>query len=140
YSQFARIHRLHARRADGTQPQVRVLVRATKFRLDADSPSGFQKNVRRGLLVLHHLARHHGGEKVADVQVFEDLTDDALRAAGRHGHWNLAMMRLRDFDDGVDWLNLRHQWQIRLLLLVGDGDVVERTALLRREHFQNVAR
>jgi hypothetical protein len=62
-------------------------------------------------LVLHHLARHHGGEQMANLQVFQHLTNDFLRAAGRDGHRNFAMIRLGDFDHGVDRLDLRHQRQ-----------------------------
>ena len=57
-------------------------------------------------------------DMVVACEVFEHLDDDALRAAGRHGHRNLAVMRLRDFDDGMNRFDLRHQRQIRLLLLV----------------------
>ena len=50
------------------------------------------------------------------------------------------MIRLRNFQDGVDGFNLRHQRQISLLLFMRDGEVVERAALLLGQHFQNVAR
>ena len=35
---------------------------------------------------------------------------------------------------------LRHQWQIRFLLFMRDGNVVQRPALFLGEQFQNVAR
>jgi len=74
--QFPHVHRLHSRRADGCQAKLGVLVASAQFRLDADPFRGFQKNVRRGLLMLHHLARHHGFEQMQDFQVFEHLADD----------------------------------------------------------------
>ena len=83
--------------------------------------------------------RQYGGEEMAEVQVFEDLADDALRAAGGHRHRDFSVMCPGDFHDRVNRFDLRHQRQVRLLLLVRDGDVVERAALFLGEHFQNVA-
>ena len=52
----------------------------------------------------------------------------------------LPKFALRDFHDGVNRLDLRHQRQIGIFLFVRHGDVVERTALFLGEHFQDVAR
>ena len=53
------------------RPKIGVLVGAAEFRLHADAPRGFEKNVRRGLLVLHHFARHDGVEQMPDFQMFQ---------------------------------------------------------------------
>jgi len=50
------------------------------------------------------------------------------------------IVRLRNFHDGVDGFNLRHQRQILIFLFVRGLDMVERDTLLMGEHLQNVAR
>ena len=78
--QLPYVHRVHARRADGLQAEIGVLVGAAKFRLHANAPCGFKKYIRRRLLVFHHLTGHHGGEEMPDFQLFEHQGDDLFRA------------------------------------------------------------
>ena len=84
-TQRPHIHRIHARIPDRLHPQVRVLITPAQFRVNPDPSRRFQKNIRRGLLIYHHLARHHGGKQVADLQMLQHITDNLLRAAGGDG-------------------------------------------------------
>ena len=113
-------------------PRLSVFVGAAKFRLHANPPRGFEKNIRRRFLVFHHFTRDDGVEQLPDVQAFQHQGDDFFRAAGRNGHRDFAVMRLRNVHDGMNRFDLRQGGQIGFLLFVRDGDVVERTALFLR--------
>ena len=60
-----------------------------------------------------------------DVQAVEHQIDDFLRAAGRDGHWNFAVIRLRNFHNGVDGFDLRKGRQVGFFLFVRHSDVVK---------------
>src|ERR1017187_2647240 len=119
---FPHVHRVHAGGADGLQTEFGVLVGAAEFWLHADAPRGFEKNVRRGFLVIHHLAGHDRVKKVTDFQVFQRADDDWLRAAGPYGHRNFSEVGLRDFNDGVNRFDLSHERQIDIFLFMRHGD------------------
>ena len=134
------IHRIHAGGANGGHAKFGVLVGPALLRRHAETLGGFEENVGRRLLVHHVFARDDRGKEVADAEVFKHALDNATRAAGRHGHRNLAMIRAGDVDDGVDGLDVQKARQIGFLLFVRDGDVVERTALFLRQQLEDVAR
>jgi hypothetical protein len=67
------------------------------------------------------------------------VLDDLLRPSRSDGERDPADVRLRDFHHGVDGLHLRQHRQVGFLLLVRDGDMVERPALFLGEHLQDVA-
>ena len=70
------IHCIHPRVTDGLHAQIGVFVGAAKLRFNADAARGFEKNIRRGLLIVHHFAGHHGVEQMPNLQMFQDLVDD----------------------------------------------------------------
>ena len=97
----------------------------------ANAPRGFEENVRRGLLVLHHFARHHRLEQVADFQMLQHLRDDRLRAAGSHRHGNFPEVGPGHLHDFVNGSHPGHQRQIGVFLFVRHRNVIQRPPLLR---------
>jgi len=75
-AEFAHIHRFHPRRAESQSAQVSVLVRAAEFWLNTDAAGASRKmsGAVSGSSPFRSSPRRRRG---ADVQVFEDLADDA---------------------------------------------------------------
>src|ERR1035437_3870571 len=63
---FPHVHGVHAGGTDGLHAQIGVFVGTAEFRVNADAPRRFQKNVRRRFLVLYHFAGDDSGEQMAD--------------------------------------------------------------------------
>ena len=63
-----------------------------------------------------------------------------LRAARGHGHGDFSKIGARNFHDGMNGLNFRHERQVGVFLLMRHGNVVQRPPLLLGQHFQDIAR
>ena len=102
-------------RLQGLRPALIVL----------EATGGFEKDVRCRFLPRHVLVGHNGGKKVADTEMPQHDFDDALGAAGGHGHRELACVLAGDPHDHLDGRHVRQQVEIPGLLFPGERQRIE---------------